>query len=325
MAEPGLGYYSGRGDRPTRGGDFLTAPELHPWFGRIVGRQLTQMWERIDRPARFVLREFGAGRGTLGATIRDGLRADGAGLASALVYEPVDLPNVDARPAAARMVGCILANEFLDALPVHRVVQRGEELREIFVSLDGGSFVDVEGQASTTKLTAHLLADEVSLADGQRAEICLAAPGWLESAARHLARGYIVVIDYGMEAAELYGPRHMAGTLLGYRGHHVEEDPYAAVGATDLTAHVDFTALGRAASAAGLSPAGSTRHAQFVAALGLGELLAELGSRADSDPAEYLLARSSVVRLLDPQHLGGFRVAAWARDVLVDRPLRGFP
>jgi SAM-dependent MidA family methyltransferase len=121
------------------------------------------------------------------------------------------------------------------------------------------------------------------------------------------------VVDYGHDAAELYGPRRLAGSLLTYRGHEVGDDPFAAVGHSDLTAHVDITALERAAEAAGLVLIGSATQGPFLARLGLGDMLAELGRRPDTKPAAYLEARASVARLLDPRQLGGFRVLAWAR------------
>jgi SAM-dependent MidA family methyltransferase len=105
----------------------------------------------------------------------------------------------------------------------------------------------------------------------------------------------------------------MAGSLLTYRGHAVGDDPFEAVGLTDLTAHVDLTALDRAATRAGLEPAGRASLARFLAELGLGELLSELGRRPEADPAAYVEARAAVARLLDPRHLGAFVATAWRR------------
>ncbi len=321
LTEPGLGYYAISTKRPTREGDFLTAPELHPLFGRVLGRQLHEMWERLGRPSRFILREYGAGRGTLGAAIRDGLTNDSPAFGAALDHQPVDLGDTS---RATPVVGCILANEFLDALPVHRVVQRQGRLREVFVTWADGRFADLEGEPSTSALTDHLAADGVALVEGQHGEICLAATEWMRRASAELDRGYLLIIDYGHDASALYGLRRMAGTLLGYRGHRVVDDVYSDVGRTDLTAHVDLTPLDRAAAASGLMRVGDTRQAAFVAALGLGELLRELGEDRATDPQDYLAARAAVARLLDPRHLGAFRVVAWARGVASEPPLRGF-
>jgi SAM-dependent MidA family methyltransferase len=163
-------------------------------------------------------------------------------------------------------------------------------------------------------LAEHLSADGVELREGQRAEVCLGVTTVLAAMATGLTPGgVLLVIDYGHDAAELYGPRRMGGSLLTYRAHAVGADPFEAVGRSDLTAHVDLTALGRAAAAAGLVPAGLTSLARFLVDLGLGELLSELGRRPATDPATYLEARAAVARLLDPLHLGASVASAWWR------------
>jgi SAM-dependent MidA family methyltransferase len=323
LTEPGLGYYATSDMRPTRSGDFLTAPELHPFFGRCVGRQLTEVWTRLGSPARFVVREWGAGRGTLARTVRDGLRSDASGLADALDWEPVDLPGRRA-PRSEVVVGAVVANEYLDALPVHRVVRRGGRLLERYVAWRDGWFAEEDGEPSSPALAAHLDADGVALADGQLAEIGLTATRWVERAARELRVGVMLVIDYGRPAAELYGPRRMAGSLVTYRRNVAGDDAYRAVGRQDLTAHVDLTALGRAAIEAGLERLGSTTQARFLVGLGLGELLSDLGRDPATDAQAYLDARASAARLLDPRHLGGFRVLAFGRGLAADPELAGF-
>lgn len=303
LTEPELGYYATSELRPTRGGDFLTAPELHPFFGACLSRVVSAAWDGSSS-APFRVLEYGGGRGTL--------RADAtAGLGFNTVWTRADLPaRSDDDGAPADMV---IANEYLDALPVHRVVQ-GEQLQEAYVSWSGGWFEEALDAPSSEDLAAYLQADGVELREGQRAEIGLAAQRWLGTvAARLVPGGIVLVIDYGHDAAELYGPRRMAGTLLTYRGHEVGDDPFAAVGRTDLTAHVDITALERAADDAGLVLIGSATQGPFLARLGLGDMLAELGRRPGLEPTAYMEARASVARLIDPRQLGGFRVLAWAK------------
>ena len=303
LTEPGLGYYATSELRPTRAGDFLTAPELHPFFGRCLGRVLTAAWE-ASASSPFRVLEFGAGRGTLRADATDGLGFH-------VSWSRADLP--DRNDDEGSPADLVIANEYLDALPVHRLIRDGQ-LREAWVGWEDGWFQEVLAEPSTPELAAHLAADGVELDEGQRAEVCLAAPRWLGTAAARLVPGgAILVIDYGHDAAELYGPRRMAGSLLTYRGHAVGDDPFVAVGHTDLTAHVDLTALERAGAAAGLVLIGSAIQGPFLARLGLGDMLADLGRRPGVDPQAYLEARASVARLLDPRQLGGFRVLAWAR------------
>ena len=333
------GYYSARSDRGSRSGDFLTAPELHPIFGRALAVQLEEMWQRLGRTNPFIVREHGAGSGGLALAILEGLRRARSSLFDVVAYQPVEVSParsalvVDAFEAAGlagkldrsdspSIVGCIIANEFLDALPVHRVVQRGAQLREIYTAWRHGWFVDEEGEPSTSALGSALATDGLVLADGQQAEVNLDAIRWVDEAATTLNRGYALIIDYGGDAAAVHGQRHYAGTLLGYRNHHVVDDPYAAVGKQDLTAHVDFTALERVARAVGFLVLGRPTQAEFLTGLGLSELLQQ--EQRDAPSIEtYLAARAAVLRLLDPAATGGFRVLLLARGVPPDPPLRG--
>ena len=316
LTEPGLGYYSTSQLRPTRDGDFLSAPELHPFFGRCIGRFIASAREHAGSPDIFRVVEYGGGRGTLRDTAS-------ANLPATIEWRRVDVPDRTDAPGQDR-ADIVLANEYLDALPVHRLVQ-DDGLQEAFVGWAEGWFVEVLAEPSTPELAAYLEADGVELRDGQRAEVCLLAPRWLREVAAGLADGgVLLVIDYGHDATELYSSRRMAGSLLTYRGHEVSDDPLAAVGYTDITAHVDISALERAARDAGLGLIGSTSQGPFLADLGLGELLAELGRLPDTEPGAYLEARGAVGRLLDPRHLGGFRVLAWARPH-ADGSLPGLP
>ncbi|MDQ3406855.1 MAG: SAM-dependent methyltransferase [Chloroflexota bacterium] len=324
LTAPGLGYYATSEKRPTREGDFLTAPELHPFFGQCVGRQLDEVWRRLGRPARFTTHEYGAGRGTLRDSVSDGLRADRSALADALDWVALDLPDRSDPVFERPLAGVVLANEYLDALPVHRLQQVGRAIGELYVTWQDGWFAEVFGGLSSPELAGPLTEAGVRLAEGQIADV---SPGWsafVGEASRHLASGLVLIIDYGHSAAELYGPRRMAGSLLTYGGHEVGSDPFRAVGRQDLTAHVDFSAVERAAVAAGLEPLWSTSQAEFLVGLGLGDLLRELGDTPGVDPAAYVEARVAVGRFLDPRHLGGFRVLGFVRGMDAEPPLRGF-
>jgi SAM-dependent MidA family methyltransferase len=313
LGEPGLGYYATSALRPTRSGDFLTAPELHPLFGRCIGRALTAAWLDLGSPAPFGVREHGAGRGTLRDTVLAGLVADSSGLADAVVWQPVDLPGRHPDPDGPVGTGAVLANEYLDALPVHCLVVREGALRERWVTWRDDRFDWAEGDLSSPALAGPVAAAGVALQEGQSLEVRPAVATWVAEVARSLTRGIVVVIDYGHEPAELYGRRRMAGTLLTYRGHAVGDDPFEAVGRQDMTAHVDLGELRQAASANGLQPIVDTSLAQYLADLGLGDLLSALGRDPATEPQAYVDARASVLRLLDPRHLGGQRVLAFAR------------
>ena len=249
----------------------------------------------------------------------DGLTADKSGLRGALRYESVEVDDQADRP----IVGCVLANEVLDALPVHRVVQRGSRLRELLVDWRDGRFVELEGDPSTPAFAARLAAENIEMREGQRAEICLALDDWIAAAARGLGRGLLLLIDYGHPAADLYGPRRMAGTLRAYVNHRVHDDVFANVGRQDLTAHVDLTAVERAAARAGLNKLGVTTQAEFLVGLGVGELLTAVQSNPSTTLEAYLELRSALGRLLDPTATGAFKVMAFGRELPPNTELRG--
>jgi SAM-dependent MidA family methyltransferase len=344
LYDPEAGYYtSSRPDRslgPGRRGDFLTAPEGHPIFGWAVARHVESVWAALDRPARFVIREHGAGSGALAGGILDGLRRSGSTLLEAVRYQAIDVAPARLEALMDRLTeagldrlvepaddlpapGVILANELLDALPVHRVEGGADgELLERFVVLAEGLETGL-GPPSSPALADRLTAEGVHLAPGQPAEISLAVDDWVAQATRPLERGSVLLIDYGYPAAELYRPER-GSTLRAYHHHRVHADPLVAIGRQDLTAHVDLTAVERAALAAGLDPVGRARQAQFLAALGIGELLVALQSDPATTFESYLEARSALVRMLDPRATGGFSVLAFGRGLPPGTSLAGF-
>jgi SAM-dependent MidA family methyltransferase len=324
LYDPDGGFYRSADARPGRGGDFLTAPELHPIFGEMLGRAIGQAWETLGRPDPFVVLEHGAGEGALALAMLPSLPG-------AIRYAPIE---VDERRHAAlrdrlqdaglvdRLVpssgpfdGVVLANEVLDALPVHRVRRRSDGLREVAVDVAGdGAFVDVEVEPTTPALAARLEEEAVQLVDGQTAEICLGLHDWLSAATDSLRRGLVVLVDYGYPASELYDPaRRRDGTLRAYVRHQVSDDPYRFVGRQDLTAHVDVTAVERAAHAVGLTTLGVTTQAEALMGLGIEDRLREI----QADPATtfegYTALRSALMRLLDPAAMGRFRVMVFGR------------
>ena len=227
------------------------------------------------------------------------------------------------RPLDEPATGCVLANEFLDALPVHRVIWQSGQLRERFVGWDGQGLCDVVGPPSTPALAQRLADEAVQLVEGAQAEICLAIDGWLREVATGLRRGCVLVIDYGYPAAELYGPTRTNGTLRAYAGQQVHDDPFVAVGRQDLTAHVDLSAVERAALAVGLSQLGVTSQAEFLVGVGVDVLLEAIRADPATTAEEWLSVRSALHRLLDPRLLGGFRVLALGRGMPTEPALRG--
>jgi SAM-dependent MidA family methyltransferase len=341
LYDPERGYYSTAEVRAGRTGDFLTAPETHPIFGHAVARVLDEMWRALDRPDPFTLREYGAGSGTLALAIVRGLQADGSSLLDALRYEPVEIgaarqaelverfagagfgDRLAVGGSSERIVGCVLANEFLDALPVHRVIQRDGALREVYVGWEpdgsgGGRLVDMPGPPSTPGLAGRLALEGITLVEGQRGEICLALDAWVAEVGRTLERGYVLVIDYGRPATALYGPDRLDGTLRSYVRHRAGDDPYRRVGRQDLTAHVDLTALENAGARAGLTTLGVTTQAELLVGAGAESLLVAIQADPATTLPEYLELRAALWRMLDPGAMGRFRVVVLGRDVPSD-------
>jgi SAM-dependent MidA family methyltransferase len=351
LYHPTWGYYRSRERRPGRTGDFLTAPETHPFFGITLARQIAEGWERLGRPDPFVVREYGPGVGGLAWDVVAGLSREAPGCRAALDYRLVE-PNphrLEQALAALRegglsdvvrgevippgtdpeqITGVVLANEVADALGVHRLLWQGGRLREGWVVWDNAGFAERFGALSSEAEAANpeemLREAGITLTEGDRLEISPAAAAWFASVARGLHRGYAIVIDYGYPAAELYRAHRLRGTVRAYSQHTVSDDPFTRVGEQDLTAHVDFSALRRAGEREGLLFAGQTNQGAFLASLGLGDLLVDLGKDPETALPEYLAAQAAILRLIDPGGMGRFGVLIMARDAPVEPPLLGF-
>jgi SAM-dependent MidA family methyltransferase len=338
LYHPVWGYYRAPQRRPGRPGDFLTAPETHPFFGITLARQIAECWQRLDRPVPFVVREYGAGVGGLAWDIIAGLSTEAPDCRAALEYRLIEPNEHRLREALEALIagglgdvvrgeeasggdlepitGVVLANEVADAFGVHRLIWRDGRLQEGWVVWRDGQLAEEVGELSQPAAAAApevmLTEQGIALAEGDRIEISPAAAAWFASLARGLGRGYAIVIDYGYPAAELYRAHRLGGLVRAYRGHTVSDDPFSHVGA-----------LRRAGQAEGLVLAGQTNQAAFLTSLGLGDLLVDLGKDAETVLPEYLGARAAVFRLIDPGGMGRFGVLIMARDALVSPPLRG--
>jgi SAM-dependent MidA family methyltransferase len=341
LYEPGHGYYRRAEPGPGRAGDFITAPEAHPIFGAAVGRLVAQAWEVLGRPSPFTITEPGAGDGAMAAGLLAGLRDDASPMLGAVRYRPIEVEPArlatlrarltadrldahltdDGPPAESVEAGAVIANEVLDALPVHRVVRRPDGLRELLVGLDeDGHFAHVEAEPTTPRLAERLAAEGVALHDGQITEVCLGIDAWLTGATNHIARGVVVLIDYADEPAALHGPSRPTGTLRAFARHAVGADPFRHVGRQDLTATVNLAAVRAAAAQANLVPLGETTAGELLAAAG-NDLPGQYLRREGASLQDALTLRSALARLLDPRGLGGFRVLVFGRGVPADTRL----
>jgi len=321
LYEPGLGYYTSPGRKVGAEGDFYTSSNVHRVFGRLIAREIIRMWQSLGEPADFQIVEAGAGSGRLAADIMDAV----AELAPEF-YRTVTCRLIEAEPSLAgtqakmlaahsahlawsspaelaagtlSLTGCILSNELVDALPVHLVEMTGSGLKEVLVSADNDQFCEKLSPFLTPEIENFLEKAGVSLAIGQRAEIRLAADNWLTGVAASLQRGFVMTIDYGYLASELYGGMRMNGTLLCYYRHQLEENPYIRVGLQDITSHVDFSALIQAGAAAGLEKIWYGEQYRFLLAAGMMEELLALESRPVPE-AERMKDRLALKKLMLP-------------------------
>lgn len=331
---PGLGYYAAGAAKLGPGGDFVTAPELSPLFGQCLANQCAEVLERLGGGD---LIELGAGTGALAVQILEHLEQLGALPERYRILEPspdlrerqrqrimASVPHLSARcdwlerlPSAIQ--GLLIANEVLDAMPVHRFrVREDGGTDEIFVVADGEGLGEIGAPAQSRGLAAavaRLQAEGLALTPGYSSEINLRLGPWIEALATSLRAGLILLVDYGYPRAAYYqADRHM-GTLMCHHRHRAHDDPYRSIGLQDITAHVDFSAVAEAARAAGLELHGFTTQAHFLIGCGIDALLASA-----ADPFE--LAQGAK-QLLLPSAMGErFKVIALGSGVA--GPWRGF-
>lgn len=312
LYDPDLGYYARAARRSGRAGDFITSVDVGALFGELLEVQIAEMAALLrpglacavdcsaaDPPHPIDLVEAGAGDGRLSADILRAAKRRDPHLYSSLRVHLVEasaaaraaqratLDDVADRLAGSSpdlpeaFEGILVANELVDAMPTHQVVLRDEGLREIYVTRESrvvgreSELTTVEGPLSTPALEEYLSRAGVSLETGWRVEINLAAVEWMRNAARRLTRGFIILLDYGHEAPELYSAAHSAGTLTSFVRHR-SGGAEARSGATpwlvepgerDITAHVDFTAIRAAAEGEGLAPIAFLDQTYFLMGL----------------------------------------------------------
>lgn len=321
---PGLGYYGGGARKFGVDGDFVTAPEITPLFGSSVARQVAQIF--IESAP--VLLEVGAGSGRLAADLlialsrldcvpqqylilelSGELRARQRTLLAESVPDYFDrIVWLDDFPAT--FSGCVLANELLDAMPVDILVWQANALYERGVIYGRNGFEWAERPAATALIEA---AAELPVADPFVAEIGLVARAWVSEWGRRLERGALLLIDYGLPRHELYHPGRTGGTVRCHYRHTSHDDPFWWPGLSDITAHVDFTAIAEAGYRAGLELMGYTSQANFLMNCGIGD---DLVQKRNIDQLGSIRSVGAVQTLISPQEMGElFKVIALGKGI----------
>jgi len=309
---PGLGYYNAGTTKFGEAGDFVTAPEVSPVFGRVLARQCAAVIADADSPS---ILELGAGSGRLAADILHKL-AELDSLPESYRILEVSADLQERQESVLRkeipefmdqvqwlgqlpddQSGVIIANEVLDALPVERFIRREEGVAQLCVAVDDRSFVLRERDAPDN-LVAAVAAIEKDL--GQRlpagfaSEVCMAAPQWVGDLAGILREGVVFLFDYGVSRREYYAAERSGGWLRCHFRHHAHNDPLILPGIQDLTSWVDFTAIAEAGVGGGLDVAGFVTQAQFLMGGGLDRELADFSDL----PIDAQLKLSGQVKLL---------------------------
>ena len=331
---PGLGYYMAGARKLGADGDFVTAPEISPLFGRTLARQVAQV---LNASHPEVL-EVGAGSGALAAELLAELEATGALPERYLILElspdlrsrsrdtlAAGVPHLLERVAWLNQLppsfrGCIIGNEVLDAMPAHLIARSHGASLEVFVHRgDGGRSFNERDDAVSGELQAAT--ERLQLpGDDYRTEVQLVACAFVRSLAAMLEKGAALFVDYGFPRLEYYHPQRNRGTLMCHYRHHAHDDPYHLPGLQDITSHIDFSAVAEAAAGGGLDVLGYASQAHFLTNCGLTDLLA----RTPADDARtYLPLARQVDKLTSPAEMGElFKVIALGRGM--PEPLLGF-
>lgn len=334
LYDPEEGYYSTRIDNIglNQSADFFTSPSLSPIFGMTIARFIMHMYDMLE-DSSLVFLEVGAGDGTTAGQIIGYLKKHRPAMLKRFSY--LALEHYGARLSRLRgnishlsnvmvvsdieaiepITGIIFSNEFFDALPVHRVVQVGKALKEIYLCTEGSTFHETVLELSDEGLKEFLVKEEIELHDGQIADISLEWGRWVKKLAGKLKKGCMITIDYGYPAYELYSPIRKNGSLRAYRHHQISNNYYDEPAEQDLTSHVDFTALAKAGEEAGLVTIGLSDQLRMFLALGVHEILEELEKESENF-TQYQLAVQPAKALFMPGGIGEiFKVLAQSRNL----------
>jgi len=322
LYHPEEGYYQTERSRIGRDGDFYTSPSVHPLFGGLIAKQLSQMSEQLDG-GHFDVVEQGGGKGFLCEDILQWAKKKAPTFYQRLRYHLIERSPHLLKEQKERLgehekegkvfwtdpegfergevviEGCFLSNELVDAFPVHQVIFDRGTLKEVYVTQDHGQLKEIWGELSDPRIASYFQSNDVALQEGQRAEVNLKALDWVEKVARCLKKGFVLTIDYGYLAKELYASYRREGTFLCYSQHRTSENPYERLGEQDLTSHVNFSSLIQKGEEVGLHLTGLVPQYQFLLALGLLQEIESLEKGLSEMDA--LRMRLSVKHLIEPE------------------------
>jgi len=322
LYHPEYGYYRSQGVKTGKNGDYYTSPCVHPLFGQSIAKQLFQMADILGGES-FDVVEMGGGRGFLCLDILDWTKNERPSFYQRLRYYLLEtaprflgeqkeklsryekegrvfwLAPENFKKGTAQIEGCFLSNELVDAFPAHRVVLDQGHLKELYVTHENGQFEEKWDEPSDPRISTYFESMDITLQEGQKAEVNLDALDWIEKVGYCVKKGFVLTIDYGYVAKELYSPYRPDGTLLCYFQHRISENPYERLGEQDITSHVNFTSLMQKGEEVDLSLTRFLPQYRFLMGLGI---LQEMETLGKERPAmEGLKLRLSLKHLIEPE------------------------
>jgi SAM-dependent MidA family methyltransferase len=334
LYEPGMGYYSAGAHKLGPGGDFTTAPELSPLFGAAICSTLLPVLEGLkaqNLPTQIL--EFGAGTGKLASSILTRLHDLNFTLDR---YDIVEISPDLAQRQQERISntilqldsqthchwpselpkdfkGVILANEVIDAIPCDVIIYQNGFWYWYGVAFENGKLLWKTGlPVEQNLLPATLLSGNFS--EGYVTELHAPANAWMRQVAKHLHSGLFLTLDYGFPEGEYYHPQRLEGTLMAHHRHHAIQDPFHLPGLCDLTTHVDWSQIARAALAENADDVYLSNQAAYLLDAGIGDIALEIGD--PNNPATFLPISNALQKLLSEAEMGElFKAFAFSKNL----------
>lgn len=336
LYEQKYGYYRTERTRTGKEGDYYTSPCVHPAFGEIIGRFIHKAYQSLDIQ-EFRVIEMGAGKGYLALDVLDSIKRDQPRFYNNLSYLIVESsPSLIEEEKSIlkdhlyklrflssiseieddEVTGVFISNELLDSFPFHRLKYTKNGFQEIYVGLQSDEFREILDTLSTSELKTYIERYGLEFMEGQEIEINLNAKKWLLNASRVLRKGFVVTIDYGFKALELFDPIRTKGTFMCFYKHGANENPYAHIGEQDITAHVDFTNLVSTGNDLGLETVKYSTQGQFLIDWGIIDILQRSNLRNKADELSNQKDLLAIKNLFLPDLMGGkFKVLIQGKNV----------
>lgn len=302
LYHPAYGYYTSGKLRIGRAGDYYTSPYVHSAFGEVLARFILKGLSVINGSDHQIV-ELGAGKGLLASDILDSIKKGSPEIYDGIKYYIIErspTAQSESREALANhsgkvsylsslselgsesFEGVVISNELVDSFPFHRAVWTEGELREIYVSLKDDQFTEVLDKPSTSALEEYFKPYEIEFTEGREVEINLSAGEWIRKLGQIIRRGFLLTVDYGYLAPELFSPQRIKGTYKCIHRHSINENPYINIGEQDITAHVDFSNLIRAGELSELRKVKYTTQGQFLIDWGILDIMEKNSEKPDS-------------------------------------------